>query len=85
MTANQIMDFADKIAGEPNMFYETELELAEEKYKVLCELEKDFDSKKLKRQYRDVCEKQRLIGILKYQRLELMQEARMEKRGANYE
>lgn len=76
MTAKQIMDFAEKIANEPNMFYETELELNEERHEILCKLEKDYDNKKLNKQYKDVCEKFRLLHILRYQRLELMQEAK---------
>lgn len=76
MTANQILDFAESIANEPNMFMNTEYELEEEKYQILCEMEKDCDNKKLKRKYQDVCEKFRLLRILRYQRLELMQEAK---------
>lgn len=76
MTGKQLMDFADKIAIEQNMFYNTELDLQEEKTQILIKIERDPSNKKLVKQYNDVCEKQRLIGILKYQRLELMIEAK---------
>ena len=40
MTGKQLMDFADKIANEQNMFYNTELDLQEEKTQILIKIER---------------------------------------------
>lgn len=43
--------------------------------KRLGELESNPDDKKLNRQYKDVCEKMRMVLIMRRQRLELFREA----------
>lgn len=75
MNAKQIMDFADEHAYEPNMFNDLEQTLDEEKFNILIELESNPDDKKLNRQYKDVCEKSRMLHIMRRQRLELFREA----------
>ena len=75
MNAKQIMDFADEHAYEPNMFNDLERTLDEEKFNILVELESNPGDKKLNRQYKDVCEKMRVVLIMRRQRLELFREA----------
>lgn len=75
MNAKQIMDFADEHAYEPNMFNDLEQTLDEEKFNILVELESNPGDKKLNRQYKDVCEKSRMLHIMRRQRLELFREA----------
>lgn len=75
MNAKQIMDFADEHACEPNMFNNLEQTLDEEKFNILLELESNPGDKKLNRQYKDVCEKSRMLHIMRRQRLELFREA----------
>lgn len=75
MNAKQIMDFADEHANETNMFNDLERALDEEKFNILVELESNPDDKKLNRQYKDVCEKMRMVLIMRRQRLELFREA----------
>lgn len=74
MNAKQIMDFADEHAYEPNMFHDLEQTLDEEKFNILVELESNPGDKKLNRQYKDVCEKSRMVHIMRRQRLELFRE-----------
>ena len=69
------MDFADEHAKETNMFNDLERTLDEEKFNILVELESNHDDKKLNRQYKDVCEKMRMVLIMRRQRLELFREA----------
>lgn len=76
MNAKQIMDFADEHAYEKNMFNILEQTLDEEKFNILVELESNPGDKKLNRQYKDVCEKSRMVHIMRRQRLELFREAR---------
>lgn len=75
MNAKQIMDFADEHAYEKNMFNDLEQTLDEEKFNILIELESNPGDKKLNRQYKDVCEKSRMLHIMRRQRLELFREA----------
>lgn len=75
MNAKQIMDFADEHAYETNMFNGLERTLDEEKFNILIELESNPGDKKLNRQYKDVCEKMRMVVIMRRQRLELFREA----------
>ena len=69
------MDFADEHAYETNMFNDLERTLDEEKFNILVELESNPGDKKLNRQYKDVCEKSRMVHIMRRQRLELFREA----------
>ena len=73
MNAKQIMDFADEHAYAPNMFNDLEQTLDEDN--ILVELESNPGDKKLNRQYKDVCEKSRMLHIMRRQRLELFREA----------
>lgn len=75
MNAKQIMDFVDEHAYEKNMFHDLEQTLDEEKFNILIELESNPGDKKLNRQYKDVCEKIRMVVIMRRQRLELFREA----------
>ena len=69
------MDFADEHAYEKNMFNDLEQTLDEEKFNILVELESNPGDKKLNRQYKDVCEKSRMVHIMSRQHLELLREA----------
>jgi len=75
MNAKKIMDFAEQHASDENMFNDLEEELDQEKYDVLLELESDPNNKTLNRQYVDICEKQRMVHIMRQQRLELFLQA----------
>ncbi len=75
MNAKQIMDFADEHAYEKNMSNDLEQTLDEERFNILIELESNPGDKKLNRQYKDVCEKMRMVLIMRRQRLELFREA----------
>ncbi len=77
MTAKQIMDFAEANSHAPDMFGDLEQELINAKFDVLVELEKDFGNKKLTRKYNDICEKLRMIFIMRAQRLELFMQAKI--------
>ena len=75
MTAKQIMDFAEQNSNAKDMFNELEEELNEEKTATLIKLESDYKNKKLTRRYNDICEKLRMVMIMRTQRLELFLQA----------
>ena len=74
MNAKQLMEFAGEQAYEPNKVNDLERALDEEKFNILVELESNPVDKKLNRQYKDVCEKMRMVLIMRRQRLELFRE-----------
>ena len=71
MTAKQILDFAEKYAHEESMFNELENKLQKDKIDILIQLEHEPKNKKLYKQYVDICQKLRMIAIMRGQRLEL--------------
>ena len=71
MTAKQILDFAEQYAHEKDMFGAVEDNLQREKFDVFCKLEQEPNNKKLYRQYVDICEKLRMLCLMRNQRLEL--------------
>ena len=75
MTAKQIMDYAESIENDKSMFRDIEEKLGEEKLAVLINLERNPGDKKLTKQYNDICEKLRMIFILRRTRLELLHQA----------
>ena len=75
MNAERLMDFADEHAYDTNRFNDLERTLDEEKFNIHVELESNPGDKKLNRQYKDVCEKMRMVLIMRRQRLELFREA----------
>lgn len=77
MIAKAIMDFVEQYAHEPDMFGDLEMKLNEEKCEVLVKLESDYHNKKLNRQYKDICEKLRMIHLMRFQRLELFMQAKI--------
>lgn len=77
MTAKAIMDFIEKYAHEPDMFGNLEQDLTNEKYDILVEIEHNYENKKLNRKYQDICEKLRMIQLMRMQRLELFMQAKI--------
>ena len=77
MTAKKIMEFAEKHAYAENMFNDLDASLCDEKTDVCIALESNPDNKKLKRRYDDICEKQRMIRIMRVQRLELFRQSKI--------
>lgn len=75
MTAKQIVDYAESIENDKSMFRGIEEKLGEEKLAVLINLEHNPRDKKLAKQYNDICEKLRMIFILRRTRLELLHQA----------
>lgn len=77
MTAKQIMDFVEENAHSKDMFGDLERDLTNQKYDILVKLEKSLSDKKLKKQYYDVCEKIRMIYLMRVQRLELFEQSNL--------
>lgn len=77
MTAKQIMDFVEENAHSKDMFADLEQDLTNQKYDILVKLERSPKDKKLKKQYSDVCEKLRMIYLMRVQRLELLMQAKI--------
>lgn len=77
MTAKQIMDFVEENAHSKDMFGDLENDLTNQKYDILVKLEKSPNDKKLKKQYYDVCEKIRMIYLMRVQRLELFEQSNL--------
>lgn len=77
MTAKQIMDFVEENSHSKDMFGDLEQDLTNQKYDILVKLEKSPNDKKLKKQYYDVCEKIRMIYLMRAQRLELFSQAKI--------
>lgn len=75
MTAQKLMDWIDKIGKAEDMFGELEIELNEAKYDVLVKIEHDPHNRKLNDKYRDICEKLRMVYIMRQQRLMLFMQA----------
>lgn len=75
MTAQKLMDWIDEIGKAADMFGELEIELNEAKYDVLVKIEHDPDNRRLNAAYKDICEKLRMIYIMRQQRLMLFMQA----------
>lgn len=75
MTAQKLMDWVDKIGNADDMFGNLEIELTEAKFNVLVKIEHDPDNRKLNSKYKDICEKLRMIYIMRQQRLMLFMQA----------
>lgn len=75
MTARKLMDWVDKIGKAEDMFGELESELNNAKYDVLVKIEHDPHNRKLNSEYNDICEKLRMVYILRQQRLILFMQA----------
>lgn len=71
MTAEQILNFAEEHANDTNLFRDIKEELERYKLDLAIRLENNLDCKKLNKQYKDVCEKIRMINLMQRQRLEL--------------
>ena len=77
MMAQKLMDWIDEIGRAEDMFGELEIELNEAKYNVLVKIEHDPDNRRLNAEYRDICEKLRMVYIMRQQRLMLFMQAQV--------